>query len=79
MQDKINFISDNKRIDFRANSSNISNKFLNKNYENYIKSDFEQMGKMTNEFLTRNKDIVVTNSDKGNVTVLMDKHNYNDE
>lgn len=51
MEEKINLVIENERNEFLANISNKLKRFKNNNYENCMKSEFEEMGKRTNKFL----------------------------
>lgn len=59
----------------RAKTTNVITNYMKKNSE--VTNISTEMFKQTRKFLKQNPDIVVTNSDKGNVTVLMNKLDYN--
>lgn len=58
----------------RAKTTNVITNHLNKNRD--VSSTTTQMLKQTRKFLSENPDIVVTDSDKGGVTVLISRDEY---
>lgn len=79
IESAIYYCQENERNDIRNKSVNIITNFKNTgNFKVISKEDqtINRNVKSTKNFLLNNPSILVTNADKGNVTVLIDKNDY---
>lgn len=79
VEDKIDLIPLGKRNDFRGRLSNGLQNYLHNNYNIFSNSIIRNIGMKTHNFLKQNKDIIVCKADKGNVTVILDKKEYDEK